>query len=272
MPSILEYLLQQVQAGSPSQNRRQGVVSNLRSAAVYTPEETMDTTNGEGNVLPIKANMANQQAAYNQQNAYLQNNPVQPTQQLNQNAGLDLVSNDLAQNQSMRQALAEKHSAMVSANAATAAQNAQTQEAAIAQAGSGTGTGTGKTTSFGGNLDKMIQGAASKYGIPASIFSALVKAESGGNANAKSSCGAIGLTQLMPGTARSLGVNPYNASENLEGGAKYLAQQYKKFGKWDLALAAYNAGPGNVSKYKGVPPFAETRNYVQRVLKLAGQS
>ncbi len=127
-----------------------------------------------------------------------------------------------------------------------------------------------KTLSFGGKLDSMISKTASEYGLPTNIFAALVKVESNGNQKAKSSAGAIGLTQLMPATARALGVNPYDAADNLRGGAKYLKQQYDKYGRWDLALAAYNAGPGNVDKYGGIPPFKETQSYVKRVLNYAG--
>lgn len=132
------------------------------------------------------------------------------------------------------------------------------------------GKGNAKTLSFGGNLDSMISKTASEYGLPTNIFAALVKVESNGNQKAKSSAGAIGLTQLMPATARELGVNPYDAADNLRGGAKYLKQQYDKYGRWDLALAAYNAGPGNVDKYGGIPPFKETQSYVKRVLNYAG--
>jgi soluble lytic murein transglycosylase-like protein len=94
-----------------------------------------------------------------------------------------------------------------------------------------------------------------------------VKHESGGNAKAVSSAGAIGLAQLMPGTARALGVDPWNPEQNLRGGARYLKQQYERFGDWGLALAAYNAGPGNVSK--GYIP-SSTKKYVRNVLTSAG--
>ena len=91
----------------------------------------------------------------------------------------------------------------------------------------------------------------------------MCRQESGWNPTAKSHKGAIGLAQLMPETASKLGVNPHDPYENLEGGARYLAQQYRNFRSWRLALAAYNAGPGAVERYGGVPPYKETRNYVK---------
>lgn len=107
---------------------------------------------------------------------------------------------------------------------------------------------------------------AEQYGIPVPGFMQLVGAESGWRPQIGSPAGALGYTQLMPGTARGLGVNPRNPIQNLKGGAMYLAQQYKRFGRWDLALAAYNAGPNAVAKYKGVPPYAETQRYVKKLL------
>ncbi len=109
---------------------------------------------------------------------------------------------------------------------------------------------------------ELARAAANRHGIPADLFLRLIQQESGWNAGAKSHKGAMGLTQLMPGTARLLGVDPYDPTQNLEGGARYLKQQYQTFGTWRLALAAYNAGPGAVKKHGGVPPYAETRNYV----------
>ena len=87
--------------------------------------------------------------------------------------------------------------------------------------------------------------------------------ESNWNPEAESHKGAIGLAQLMPDTARLLRVDIHDPRENLEGGARYLAQQYREFRSWRLALAAYNAGPGAVRKHGGVPPYDETRNYVE---------
>lgn len=122
------------------------------------------------------------------------------------------------------------------------------------------------------DYSQLIASKAQKYGIPANVLTELVRAESGFNPNAKSPAGAMGLGQLMPGTARSLGVtNPYDPEQNLEGTAKYLSQQLKKFGSVPLALAAYNSGPGNVQKYGGIPPFKETRNYVNKIMSNLGK-
>lgn len=109
----------------------------------------------------------------------------------------------------------------------------------------------------------VAKSAARRHGIPEDLFLRLVQQESGWNPGAVSHKGAMGLAQLMPGTARTLGVDPADPSQNLEGGARYLAAQYKRFKSWRLALAAYNAGPGAVEKYGGVPPYKETKNYVK---------
>ncbi len=122
------------------------------------------------------------------------------------------------------------------------------------------------TGSYRGVYLGLAQEAARKHGIPENIFLRLVQQESGWNPRAKSPAGALGLAQLMPATARELGVNPLDPRQNLEGGARYLRQQYDRFRSWRLALAAYNAGPGAVEKHAGVPPFRETRNYVQIIL------
>ncbi|WP_253944421.1 lytic transglycosylase domain-containing protein [Pseudogemmobacter hezensis] len=107
---------------------------------------------------------------------------------------------------------------------------------------------------------------ARKHGVPEDLFLRLVQQESGWNARAVSHKGATGLAQLMPGTAKLLGVDIDDPKQNLEGGARYLRMMHKKFGSWDLALAAYNAGPGAVEKHGGIPPFAETKAYVKAIL------
>lgn len=109
----------------------------------------------------------------------------------------------------------------------------------------------------------VARAAARRHGVPEDLFLRLVQQESGWNDKALSHKGAIGLAQLMPGTARTLGVDPNDPVQNLDGGARYLATQYRAFKSWRLALAAYNAGPGAVQKYDGVPPYKETKNYVR---------
>jgi soluble lytic murein transglycosylase-like protein len=115
----------------------------------------------------------------------------------------------------------------------------------------------------------LIALTARRWGIPVSLLTALVWQESGFNDRARSKSGARGLTQLMPSTARQLGVRKiYDPAQNLDGGARYLREQLIRFRSKRLALAAYNAGPGAVAKHRGVPPFAETRNYVKSVLAI----
>lgn len=115
---------------------------------------------------------------------------------------------------------------------------------------------------YKGEFLEMARAAARKHNVPEDLFARLVQQESGWNPRAKSHKGALGLAQLMPDTARALGVDPHDPRENLDGGARYLARQFREFGSWRLALAAYNAGPDAVKKYGGVPPYAETKNYV----------
>lgn len=119
---------------------------------------------------------------------------------------------------------------------------------------------------YRGEYLDVARSAAKKNGIPEDLFLRLVQRESGWNATAVSSKGATGLAQLMPDTAKMLGVDIHNPKQNLEGGARYLRRMYEKFGSWKLALAAYNAGPGAVEKHGGVPPYAETKAYVKAIL------
>jgi soluble lytic murein transglycosylase-like protein len=114
----------------------------------------------------------------------------------------------------------------------------------------------------------IISEASQKYGVPESLIKGIITAESAGKSTAQSSVGAKGLMQLMDGTAKALGVtNSYDPKQNIMAGTQYVKQQLDKFGSVDLAIAAYNAGPGNVSKYDGIPPFKETQSYVAKVKK-----
>lgn len=124
------------------------------------------------------------------------------------------------------------------------------------------------------SMDAIFEEAADTYGVPLNLLKAVAKAESNFNADDVSSAGAIGVMQLMPATAASLGVtDPYDARSNIMGGAKYLAEKLQQYnGDVELALASYNAGSGNVRKYGGVPPFKETRNYIKRVLGYAQET
>ena len=122
------------------------------------------------------------------------------------------------------------------------------------------------------SLESIFQQAAERYQVPENLLKAVAKVESNFQADAVSSCGATGIMQLMPSTAKSLGVtDATDPEQNIMGGAKYLSQMLKQYnGDQKLALAAYNAGSGNVAKYGGVPPFAETQAYVKKVLQAAG--
>jgi soluble lytic murein transglycosylase-like protein len=118
-------------------------------------------------------------------------------------------------------------------------------------------------------INRALKLSAKKHGVPASLVKAVIHAESDFKTDAVSRAGAIGLMQLMPKTARELKVwDPKNIQQNIDGGVRYLKKMLDRFGVWDKALAAYNAGPSNVVRYNGIPPFKETRNYVKKVLRL----
>ena len=123
-------------------------------------------------------------------------------------------------------------------------------------------------------LEPIIQEAAALHGVDADLVKAVIQTESRFDPRAQSGVGAKGLMQLMPRTAKAVGIeDPFNPRQNIFGGVKYLSQMMERYnGNTALALAAYNAGPGNVRRYRGVPPFRETRGYVSKIAKLVADS
>lgn len=158
-----------------------------------------------------------------------------------------------------------------SLNNATEALNdaqATNNSAATMNATGSAAAATSTTASVPTDLMSIFQEAAQTYGVDVNLLTAIARQESNFTASATSSSGAMGIMQLMPATAQGLGVNDaYNPYENIMGGTKYISQLLSRYnGDVSLALAAYNAGSGNVAKYGGIPPFAETQNYVSKVL------
>ena len=137
----------------------------------------------------------------------------------------------------------------------------------------GVASSTSNVTDIPKDLRSLAAATAEKYGIPEKLFFALIKQESGWNYRAVSRSGALGLTQVMPFNVTAMGYDIESFKESpadqLEAGARYLSQQFKTFDRWDLALAAYNAGPGAVLRYGGIPPYKETKNYVRNILAMA---
>jgi soluble lytic murein transglycosylase-like protein len=147
------------------------------------------------------------------------------------------------------------------------------QTSAVPTTSAGTATGAAPTTSaaaatsaYGGDFAS----AAASTGVPEALLNAVASTESSFQQGAVSNAGAEGLMQLMPSTAASLGVNPFNPDQAVSAAAQLLSNYHQQFGSWSLALAAYNAGPAAVQAYSGIPPYSQTQNYVQTVLSRAG--
>lgn len=152
-------------------------------------------------------------------------------------------------------------------------QLSQATDAAQATTASTSSTAVDSTGSGSVPYEQLIDSAAQKYGIDPAVLKGLIKQESGFNPSAGSPAGAQGLTQLMPGTASAMGVTDlHDPAQSIDGGAHYLKMQLDRFGgDYSKALAAYNAGPGAVQRFGGVPPYSETQNYVKNVLAFAQQ-
>ena len=136
----------------------------------------------------------------------------------------------------------------------------------------GTSAISGRATGVSGvPFSDLFNRAGAKYGVSPALLSAVAKQESGYNPRAQSGAGAQGLMQLMPGTAKGLGVtNSFDPAQAVDGAARMLRDLTNRFGRTDLALAAYNAGPGAVMKYNGIPPYGETQRYVRNVMSMVG--
>ena len=179
--------------------------------------------------------------------------------------------------QAVETRVSELEGMIAAANGGTASASSSSTnfDAQLAQAqGGATPTATTASLGFGDSAySNLIDASAAKYGLDPSVLKGLIKQESGFNPAAGSPAGAQGLTQLMPATAASLGVtDTHDPAQSIDGGAHYLRMQLDRFGgDYMKALAAYNAGPGAVQRFGGVPPYAETRTYVTNVLSYANQ-
>jgi soluble lytic murein transglycosylase-like protein len=202
---------------------------------------------------------------------------VQQLQALIETAGKVAAGGSLASTNTVASPAASPAGAAgASTDFASALQAASTADTASASGVVGAGyqpaiSGAAASGESGGEYEALIDQAASRNGLDPAVLHGLIQQESGFDPSATSGAGASGLTQLMPGTASSMGVsNPMNPAESIEGGARYLGQLMTQFGgNTEDALAAYNAGPGAVQQYGGIPPYAETQSYVSKVLGYA---
>lgn len=179
---------------------------------------------------------------------------------------------------SFTQAL-DRATAASATEAATTGARAAVGTAAATGAGTTTAAAPAAATSGASDLPagtpyaELFRSAAQKYGVDARLLASVAKHESSFNPKAVSPAGAQGLMQLMPGTARGLGVDdPFDPAQAIDGAARMLRSLLREFGRTDLALAAYNAGPGAVRRYDGIPPYRETQNYVRRIMSDLGES
>ncbi len=185
------------------------------------------------------------------------------------------VSPEVLGPRGIEERIAEIHAKMASVfgSDSSAPQFSQVLSGAIGAPQVATGADSGITIKADPQLISMAGDAARRNGLDPNLFASLIDQESGFQSDARSPKGAVGLSQLMPQTAADLGVTDrYDPAQSLEGGAKYLSQLMSRYGgDPTLALAAYNAGPAAVDKYRGVPPFKETQNYVQQVMAKANR-
>jgi cell wall-associated NlpC family hydrolase len=152
----------------------------------------------------------------------------------------------------------------------TASGGSAAESGVAAGSGATSGASAGSSTAALAQYGSAFAANTTRYHLPAGLLAAVAQTESGGNATAVSPAGAQGLMQLMPSTAAGLGVNPWDPSQAVQGAAQLLSGYLNKYGSVPLALAAYNAGPGAVDQYGGVPPYAETQKYVQKITDLMG--
>lgn len=178
--------------------------------------------------------------------------------------GTDIKVDDVGSPIAIRRYLPETGS-VSAASTAVAAAPAAAPAAALSATAPVAAPAAGAGGLAGVPYANLFTQAGAKYGVPAALLAGVAKTESGFNPAAVSPAGAQGLMQFMPATAKGMGVNPLDPASAVDGAARYLSAHLREFGTVDLALAAYNAGPGNVRKYGGVPPFTETQNYITRV-------